>query len=236
MDRELRRVVVFMKILSRILVFLLGFIVGGLVLPATPSLETTVPNESVFETESTMSTETTMPIEEITTRPSAPGTLPTIPVTSTLFGETPNTKPELFKVRIDPSKIDWYGSYRVKATQEVTTQAGGYDFDREFLAKLLYCEARGSNWEGQVFTCSAILNYCDEHGQSLWAVGHDVEAFSVAPWVDSAKPKEMQYEVVDYVLSGGRIEDICYFRTKHYHNFGVPVCEVDGHYFSMRAD
>lgn len=235
MDKELRRVVTLVVILSHILAALLGFIVGGSLvrLEKTP-LEAETSEESTSEMEANP-TEATVAVEE-TVRPSAHGTLPSVPVTSVLFGESTDTKSELFKVRIDSSKIDWYGSYRVKATQEVTTQAGGYEFDREFLAKLLYCEARGSNWEGQVFTCSAILNYCDEYDRSLWAVGHDAKAFSVAPWVDGARPNEMQYEVIDYVLSGGRIESICYFRTKYYHNFGVPVCEVDGHYFSMPVD
>ena len=235
MGKELRRVVTLVVILSHILVALLGFIVGGsLVRLEKIPLEVKTSEEPIFEVEADP-TETTVAAKE-TAGSSVHGVFPSIPVASVLFGESIDTKPELFKIRIDPSKINWYGDYRVEATQEVTTQAGGYEFDREFLAKLLYCEARGSNWEGQVFTCSAILNYCDNHGRSLWAVGHDVEAFSVAPWVDGAKPNEMQYEVIDYVLSGGRIENICYFRTKSYHKFGVPVCEVDGHYFSMRAD
>ena len=232
MDKNLRYTKMLVVVLSRILVFLFGFIVGGSLVPLSePPLETSDVTSEVVPT-------APAPTEETSANSFTQGTLPFEPVNSVLFGEsiTTTTKPALFKTRIDPNKINWYGSYRVKAMGTVTTQAGGYEFDREFLAKLLYCEARGSNWEGQVFTCSAILNYCDEHERSLWAVGHDADAFSVAPWVDGAKPKEMQYEVVDYVLSGGRIEDICYFRTKRYHSFGVPVCEVDGHYFSMRAN
>lgn len=104
--------------------------------------------------------------------------------------------------------------------------------EEEILAKLLWCEARGSSWEGQVYTCSAILNYCERAGTTIWEAAHNPQSFEPAPYVDNATPTAMQYEVIYYVLNGGRIPDICWFRTDHYHDFGTPVCEVDGHYFS----
>lgn len=102
----------------------------------------------------------------------------------------------------------------------------------EILAKLLYCEAGNMTWEGQVYTCSAILNMSEYYGESINSLAHKLNVYAVAPYVDGAQPKEMQYEVIDYVLKGGRIPEICYFRTDYYHSFGTPVCEVDGHYFS----
>lgn len=136
---------------------------------------------------------------------------------------------------IEESCVNWHSDYRVYMTGEVTTKAGGYDFDIDFLAKLLFCEAGGMNWEGQLYTCSAILNYCDVQGRSLWDAGHDSRCFEPAPYVDDAEPTQEQYKVIDFVLNGGRIEKICYFRSGgKYHDFGIPVCEVDGHYFSMR--
>lgn len=102
----------------------------------------------------------------------------------------------------------------------------------EILAKLLYCEAGNMTWEGQVYTCSAILNLSDEINKSINTMAHEVSLFSVASYVDNAEPTEMQYEVIDYVLKGGRIPEICYFRTDYYHNFGTPVCQVGAHYFS----
>lgn len=136
---------------------------------------------------------------------------------------------------IEESCVNWYSDYRVYLTGEPTTTVGGYDFDIDFLAKLLFCEAGGMNWEGQLYTCSAILNYCDVQGRSLWDVGHDSRCFEPAPYVDDVEPTQEQYKVIDFVLNGGRVEKICYFRSGgKYHDFGIPVCEVDGHYFSMR--
>lgn len=104
--------------------------------------------------------------------------------------------------------------------------------EKEILAKLLYREAGSMSWEGQVYVCSAILNLRDHTGKSIWTMAHKVNMFSVAPIVDSAKPRQMQYEVIDYVLHGGRIPGIKYFRTNHYHRFGTPVCKIQNVYFS----
>lgn len=135
---------------------------------------------------------------------------------------------------VEESCVNWYSDYRVYSTGEKTTQIGGADFDIDFLAQLLYCEAGGMNWEGQAYTCSAILNHCDVENRTLWDAGHDVNCFEPASYVDYMTPTETQYEVIEWVLNGGRIAEICYFRSGGmYHDFGTPVCEVDGHYFSI---
>ena len=160
---------------------------------------------------------TTLPI-------TLPSTLPT-----TESATTESTSPAL----LNPSKdINWYGEYRTYATGEITTQVAGESVNVEFLAKLLFAEAAISSRLGQIYTCSAILNFCDYENISLWEAGHDVGCFAVAPYVDEMEPTEEIYEVIEYVLNGGRIADICYFRTKRYHSFGSPICQIDGQYFS----
>lgn len=104
--------------------------------------------------------------------------------------------------------------------------------EEDILAKLLYCEAGNQSWEGQVYTCSAILNFCDRNNVSIWDAAHNQNYFEPAPFVDDAEPTSVQYEVIYYVLNGGRIPEICWFRTDYYHDFGTPVCKVGDHYFS----
>ena len=104
--------------------------------------------------------------------------------------------------------------------------------EEDILAKLLYCEAGNQSWEGQVYTCSAILNFCDRNNVSIWDAAHNQNYFEPAPFVDDAEPNSVQYEVIYYVLNGGRIPEICWFRTDYYHDFGTPVCKVGDHYFS----
>ena len=104
--------------------------------------------------------------------------------------------------------------------------------EEDILAKLLYCEAGNQSWEGQVYTCSAILNFSDRNNVSIWDAAHNQNYFEPAPFVDDAEPTSVQYEVIYYVLNGGRIPEICWFRTDYYHDFGTPVCKVGDHYFS----
>ena len=105
--------------------------------------------------------------------------------------------------------------------------------DPTFLAKLLYREAGSMGWEGQVYVCSAILNLCDYSGKTIWSAGHNANMFSVASYVDSARPTQTQYDVIDYVINqGGRVPEVKYFRTSHYHNFGTPMCRIENVYFS----
>lgn len=121
---------------------------------------------------------------------------------------------------------------RNRALEEEVKTKIVYFEEEEILAKLLYCEARNQSWEGQVYTCSAILNFCDRNNISIWDAAHNRNYFEPAPFVDDAKPTSVQYEVIYYVLNGGRIPDICWFRTGHYHDFGTPVAKVGDHYFS----
>ena len=121
---------------------------------------------------------------------------------------------------------------RNRALEEELKTKIVYFEEEEILAKLLWCEARNQSWEGQVYTCSAILNYCERNNTSIWDAAHNINSFEPAPYVDDAKPTAMQYEVIYYVLNGGRIPDICWFRTGHYHHFGTPVAKVGDHYFS----
>lgn len=102
--------------------------------------------------------------------------------------------------------------------------------EKQLLAQCLYCEAGSTSWEAQVATFSAILNHIDDY-DGLWVLD-SVNHFAVAPYYRYCSPLQVQYDVVDYVLSGHRIADIKYFRTSHYHNFGSPMFSIENIYFS----
>ena len=104
--------------------------------------------------------------------------------------------------------------------------------EKEILAKLLYREAGSMSWEGQVWVCSAIINLGKHSNKSIWQMAHNANMFSVAPIVDSAKPTQMQYEVIDYIQHHGTIPEVKYFRTKHFHRFGTPLHRIWNVYFS----
>ena len=66
----------------------------------------------------------------------------------------------------------------------------------------------------------------------IWTAMHDANIYAVAPYVDDCVPTQTQYDVITYVLNGGRVPLVTYFRTEHPHDFGVFVSEVEGVYFS----
>lgn len=186
----------------------------------TPTNAALKPTQSFYESEPQ---ETTIPVVETTI---ASTTAPTIEVIVT-------TEPTIPEPTYPPNPAVWYSDRRVCATNEETTHIMGEEINRKFLAQLVYAESGGEDWWCQVYTCSAILNHCEVSGMTLSRCGRDPNHFSVAPYAHTLTPSEMSCEVVEYVLSGGRIEEICYFRTKSYHKFGTPMCKVGAHYFSV---
>ena len=113
----------------------------------------------------------------------------------------------------------------------VNTETTYTEAEKKQLAQVLLCESGGSSWEAQVLTMSAILNHCDRGGGLH--VLDEINHFAVAPYYRSKTPTSMQYEIVDYVLSGHRVANLNYFRSGHYHDFGTRMLSIDNTYFSM---
>lgn len=205
---------------------LIPLIVAGMVICVEAPESDPVASTSIIKTtEATNPQETAPTIEETT--PSEPEPEPT-ETAPPIAIEPPIESTPL------PQEIKWHSDRRVYPLNKITTAAGGAEIDIDFLAKLLYCEAGSMTKLGKIYTCSAILNFCDEYNLSVWRAGHSKSCFKVAPYADDAKPTAEEYEVIDHVLNGGRIGEICHFRTKRYHKFGTPICEIDGHYFSIK--
>lgn len=102
----------------------------------------------------------------------------------------------------------------------------------DFFAKLLYCEAGGMGYDGQFWVASAILNLSEISNMSIWDMGHKVNMFEVAPYVDKATPTQEQYDIINEVLNNGWIADVAYFRTDYAHDFGKFMTRVENVYFN----
>lgn len=216
------------KIIYGILALLI--VIASVVLGALIGATMTLEKASIAPTEPTpIIVECNHPIEVIIEQPVVVEPEAIAPSEEAESETTEPTEPE---IELPPIEISWHGDIRVEETGVETTEVNGESVDIEFLAKLLYAEAGTMDWWGKVYTCSAILNLCDKEGRDLWEAGHDKNCFAVAPYVDTVTPTEEIYDVIKYVLDGGRIGDICYFRTSYYHHFGTPVCQVGAHYFS----
>lgn len=106
------------------------------------------------------------------------------------------------------------------------------EWEIDFFAKLLYCEAGSMGYEGQFWTASAILNLSELKQMSIWAMGHNVNMFEVAPWVDNATPTRQQYNIIYEVLNNGWIADVSYFRTDYPHSFGNFMIQIENMCFN----
>lgn len=167
-------------------------------------------------------------------KPLALGGAEMTPPTSVELDNVTPTEPEITEVETEPPTEPVTEPVIIYPEPAVESAAAREALaDPTFLAKMIWCEGGTMSWEGQVYICSAILNLGDTYEMSIWKMGHRVNMFSVAPWVDGATPTQFQYDVIDYVINqGGRIPEVRYFQMGGYHSFGIPVCEIDGCYFS----
>lgn len=121
---------------------------------------------------------------------------------------------------------------RLPATGQATKMS---DRDYNILLRLLYRENGGESFECQVYTCSAILNLWDYWGHKDFKeyTSHK-STFEPADILDSVTKEQMAIvkPAADYVLSGGRVAEIKYFRADHYHDFGTPVYSIDNTFYS----
>ena len=76
--------------------------------------------------------------------------------------------------------------------------------DRELLARIVYLEARGECFEGQVAVCEVVLNrvLCDAFPDSVEAVLYAPGQFSPAHLLPHTTPGEEQYRAVDEAIDG----------------------------------
>ena len=111
--------------------------------------------------------------------------------------------------------------------------------DRELLARLLYCEGRGESIECQRAIISVIINRLNSGswGNSISSVIYAKGQFEpiASGLINSAKPSNVQYEVVDYILENGSTLPnwVMFFRASYHFNWKnyTPYCNIDNTYF-----
>ena len=109
----------------------------------------------------------------------------------------------------------------------------------EYLACCVEAEAGNQSELGKRLVCDTVLNRFDsgkyetlydvineEHnGVYQYSVVEDGSIFKVAP-------TEETYRIVAEEVENRTNTEVLYFRTKHYHTFGIPLFKEDDHYFS----
>lgn len=109
------------------------------------------------------------------------------------------------------------------------------DDEIDLLAKIVWLESRGESDEGSAYVAIVIINRIlhIEFSDTLYEVLSDKGEFSTWKLLDTAKPTEREYEIVEEVLRGeydGILnEDYVYFSTSPRNNRGT--IKIGHHYF-----
>lgn len=110
------------------------------------------------------------------------------------------------------------------------------DEDVELLALLTMAEAEGECEYGQRLVIDSVLNRMDsEHfPNTVHDVVYQKNQYSsiTGERADHCWVKEELCELVRSELKERTDYDVVFFRTKHYHTFGIPLFQVGAHYFS----
>ena len=106
--------------------------------------------------------------------------------------------------------------------------------EKNTLAKILWLEARGESYDGQVAVVEVVFNRIidNEYPNTLWEVISQPSHFSSYPIINTAHPEQTQYQVIEDVLNGKSnilSKGVVYFSTTP-RNENI-VAHIGGHYF-----
>lgn len=105
--------------------------------------------------------------------------------------------------------------------------------DKQFLAKVVWVEARGESLEGQQAVAEVVLNRMasENYPDTLKGVIYAEGQFRSVPYLDDAEPYQAQYEAIENAIYGPYVlpEDVTYFAT--YPVNGNVWGKIGGHIF-----
>lgn len=108
--------------------------------------------------------------------------------------------------------------------------------DREYqlLVRVCMSEAGNQPLVGKIAVVETVLNRVEMGRGTIEEVITAKRQYSTA---DNGEPNDECYEAVDKALAGDMFPDtMIYFRTKHYHTWGIPYEKIGDHYFSLEEN
>lgn len=105
----------------------------------------------------------------------------------------------------------------------------------EYLACCVEAEAGNQSELGKRLVCDTVLNRFDSGKyETLYDVINEENQYSVVGdgRILEVTPTEETYRIVAEEMNSRTNTEVIYFRTKHYHTFGIPLLKEDDHYFS----
>lgn len=110
------------------------------------------------------------------------------------------------------------------------------DWNFDLFARVIECEAGNQGTLGKRLVCDVILNRIDNERfpNTLEGVIYQKNQFEclIRSWFWSRPVPKENYEIIEKELQERTHDDILFFRTDHYHEFGTPMFKYKDHYFS----
>ena len=101
-----------------------------------------------------------------------------------------------------------------------------------YLKDMAMREASGESVIGQAMVMYVVINRAEAFNQSIKQVCES-DAFKSSKGMSGKTPNENCEKAFALIEEGWEPKPL-YFRAGHYHNFGTPLYQVDGHYFSAK--
>ena len=117
----------------------------------------------------------------------------------------------------------------IKSDTQVTVEVNFIDE----MAKAVMGESGSEPLVGKVAVAATILNRMEYYNQTVYQA---LEAYDAYPYYGVVT--EECYRAVEIAIENRDLfpRDMMYFRTMHYHNFGVPYVQIGNHYFSCKGE
>lgn len=119
---------------------------------------------------------------------------------------------------------------QIEETEEIITE---HEYNLLLRVCMSECGGKyGEPLEGKIAVVETILNRSEIYGKSIEEVIYEPNQYSLA---DNGEPDETVQHAVDIALRENIYpDDMIYFRTMNYHNFGEPYQQIGNHYFSLK--
>ena len=104
-------------------------------------------------------------------------------------------------------------------------------YEIDVVAAVVESEARNQEMIGKVAVAATLFNRADATGRGVEVIAREAYAY---PY--DGPISEESYRAVEIAMNNRDLfpADMMYFRTEHYHNFGVPYMQIQDHYFSTK--
>ena len=109
-----------------------------------------------------------------------------------------------------------------------------YIDDISYFAHCVMAEAGNQDEYGQRLVIDVILNRCDKYNMSTKEIINMPNQFAVVDndAIYNVEVEPYIYELIMQEILQRTNSEVLYFRTNHYHSFGIPVLHHQAHFFS----